>query len=400
MTADVGPGRAQDAHCTSAGIGRGQVLSSTVLQREVIRVTVPTAVLPITVLNRSRLNGSRRPTEPPTWHDSLAAAIRDPEVLLQRLGLSDALLPAARAAARQFSVMVPESYLNRMRPGDLHDPLLRQVLPLADELQDVPGFVDDAVNDIAARVAPGLLHKYPGRALMIVTGACAVHCRYCFRRHYPYADEPKLLDDWQPAFAALAADESIHEVLLSGGDPLMLTDHRLGELIQRLEAIPHLRRLRIHSRLPIVLPDRVTDELLELLTSSRLTPVMVVHANHPRELTGDCSHAVRTLVRAGITTLNQAVLLRGINDSLEVLYELCERLVDLGAIPYYLNQLDRVRGAAHFEVSDATGRELVAELRRRLPGYAVPRFVRDEQGWPHKRPLDLNDTSCESDRDV
>ena len=340
-------------------------------------------IQPSAVLNRS----SDTPAGTPTWHDSLAAAIREPAALLQRLGLPDSLLEPARSAARLFPVMVPESYLLRMRPGDVNDPLLRQVLPLGAELLESPGFENDAVNDKAARTAPGLLQKYQGRALMILTGACAIHCRYCFRRHYPYADEPKRLDDWEPALHAIAADESIHEILLSGGDPLMVPDRRLGELLRRLEAIPHLRRLRIHSRLPIVLPNRVSPELVDLLTTSRLTPIMVVHANHPREIAGDCSAALRMLVRSGITTLNQAVLLRGINDSVDVMQPLCERLIDLGVMPYYLHQLDRVRGAAHFEVDEAVGRELIAELRWRLPGYAVPRFVREEAGWPHKRPL-------------
>jgi EF-P beta-lysylation protein EpmB len=324
----------------------------------------------------------------PTWHDSLATAIRDPATLVQRLGLPDSLLEPARAAAAQFSVMVPESYLARMRPGDASDPLLRQVLPSGDELLDVPGFVNDAVDDNSARLAPGLLQKYQGRALMIVTGACAIHCRYCFRRHYPYDDEPRRLRDWQPALDAIATDASIHEVLLSGGDPLMVTDSRLSELVHRLEEIPHLRRFRIHSRLPIVLPNRVSEAFVEMLTTSRLTPIMVVHANHPQEISGDCSVALRTLVRSGITTLNQSVLMRGINDSVEVLQELSERLIDLGVLPYYLHQLDRVRGAAHFEVDEQVGKALISALRSLLPGYGVPRYVREEAGWPHKRPLE------------
>ena len=324
----------------------------------------------------------------PTWHDSLASAIREPAELLRRLGLPASLLEPARVAARQFPLMVPESYLRRMQPGDVGDPLLRQVLPVGDELLETAGFVNDAVDDQAARAAPGLLKKYQGRVLMILTGACAIHCRYCFRRHYPYSEEPKRMDDWEPALNAIAADDTIHEILLSGGDPLMIPDRRLGELVRRLEEIPHLRRLRIHSRLPIVLPNRVTDDLIGPLMASRLTPIMVVHANHPQEIAGDCSSALRLLVRSGITTLNQAVLMRGINDTVEALQELCERLIDLGVIPYYLHQLDRVRGAAHFEVSESEGRELIAELRRRLPGYAVPRYVREEAGWPHKRPLD------------
>ena len=322
-----------------------------------------------------------------SWHDSLAEAIRDPDQLLERLQLPESLREAAQRAAEQFAVMVPQSYINRMRLGDPDDPLLRQVLPLSDELLDVAGFVEDAVGDHEARAVPGLLQKYAGRVLLITTGACAVHCRYCFRRHYPYGDEPHRLDDWEPAIEAIAADESIHEVLLSGGDPLMLTDRRLADLITRLEAIPHLRRLRLHSRLPIVLPNRVTSELVELLTKSRLTPIMVVHANHPNEVLDDCEEALRMLVRSGITTLNQAVLLRGVNDSVETLAELCERLINVGVIPYYLHQLDRVRGAAHFEVDEARGRTMIAELRKRLPGYAVPEYVHEEAGWPYKRPL-------------
>lgn len=327
------------------------------------------------------------PSDRPNWQQSFAAAIRNPQELWSRLGLPSELLPAAIAASRSFSVMVPESYLGRMQVGDIHDPLLRQVLPLGDELLDSQGFVDDPVGDHFARTAPGLLQKYQGRALLVLNGTCAVHCRYCFRRHYPYDNEPKRLEDWDAALQAIAADSTLHEVLLSGGDPLVFTDRRLQELLGQLQQIPHLRRVRIHSRLPIVLPDRVTDELLETLLSNRLTPFMVVHANHPRELAADCSDALRNLVRGGVTTLNQAVLLRGVNDSVETLQELCERLIDLGVMPYYLHQLDAVRGAAHFAVDEVTGKALIAELRCRLPGYAIPQYVREDAGWPHKRPL-------------
>jgi EF-P beta-lysylation protein EpmB len=311
-------------------------------------------------------------------------AIRNPDTLIDRLGLPDNLRPAARQAAMRFPVMVPESYLRRMRRGDPTDPLLRQVLPTGEELIDVAGFVEDPVGDAAARTAPGLLHKYHGRALLIATGSCAVHCRYCFRREYPYGHEPRRLVDWSPAIDALAADESLHEVILSGGDPLMLTDARLAEMIARLAAIPHVRRLRVHSRLPIVLPDRVTPELIGVLRGSRLTPIMVVHANHPAEIVGDCREALAALVQSGITTLNQAVLLRWINDDADVLAELCERLIDVGVLPYYLHQLDRVRGAGHFEARVDQGIELIEELRRRLPGYAVPRYVRETAGEPFK----------------
>lgn len=318
------------------------------------------------------------------WHCSLAEAVRHPAELLQALRLPDLADRFSSAAAGEFPLMVPRSFLARMTAGDLDDPLLRQILPLDDELQPVEGFVGDAVSDASFRTAPGLLHKYHGRALMIAAGNCAVNCRYCFRRHYPYGDEPRRLDDWEPALKQLRADSSISELLLSGGDPLMLTDARLGELIARLEAVPHLRRLRVHTRLPIVLPDRVTDVLLDLLTQSRLTPIVVVHSNHAAEVRADCEAALRRLVRAGITVLNQAVLLRRVNDSVESLADLSESLINVGVIPYYLHQLDRVAGTAHFEVEPEVGRQLIAELRTRLPGYAVPRYVQEIAGEAHK----------------
>lgn len=327
-----------------------------------------------------------------SWSASLAAALRHPDELLAELGLdrlpnAAALRDAAHAAARQFGLLVPRSYLAKMTPGDPNDPLLRQVLPLADELESRNGFSIDAVGDAASRAVPGLLHKYHGRALLIVTGACAIHCRYCFRRHYPYSDEPKRLDDWQPALDYLAADPTIHEVLLSGGDPLVLTDARLADLIDRLAAIPHLTRLRIHTRLPVVLPDRVTPELIAILRAQRMTTYIVIHANHPRELTGDAAIAVRTLVTSGFTVLNQSVLLKGVNDHSETLRELSERLIDLGVVPYYLHQLDRVQGTHHFEVSESDGHSLLADLPRSLPGYAIPAYVREQSGQPAKTPV-------------
>lgn len=322
-----------------------------------------------------------------SWRRALAAAIRDPAELTAALGLHDSFIEPARRAARQFPLLVPQSYLARMKPGDPADPLLRQVLPLALEEVSVPGFVADPVGDELARAAPGLLHKYHGRVLLITTGACAVHCRYCFRRHYPYSDEPRRIDDWEPAFREVAADATIHEIILSGGDPLVLTDDRLRALCDRIAEIPHVVRLRLHTRLPIVLPERVTDSLVDLLTTAGPKPIVVVHANHPQELTGTCADALRRLVSAGIMVLNQAVLLRGVNDSVEALAELSEALIDLGVVPYYLHQLDRVAGAAHFEVPEEEGSRLVAELRRRLPGYAVPQYVREVAGEEFKVPL-------------
>ena len=324
---------------------------------------------------------------PGDWHRSLAEAVRDPDQLVDLLKLPDDYRKQARKAAELFPLMVPHSFLDRMQQGNPQDPLLLQVLPLKAEQEVVTGFVPDALQEQSARKAPGMLQKYAGRALLVATGTCAVHCRYCFRKNYPYGQEPRRLEDWNPALHVIADDDSLREVILSGGDPLMLTDARLAALCGALDEIAHLKRLRIHTRLPIVLPDRVTQSLIEMLTTSRLTPIIVVHANHPREIVGECAQALQTLVRSGMTVLNQAVLLRKVNDSAEVLADLCERLVDLGVMPYYLHQLDRVSGTAHFEVPQSKGCEIIEQLRRRLPGYAVPQYVREVPGTLFKTPL-------------
>lgn len=328
-------------------------------------------------------------TTPADWQQEMSRAVRDPAELIDRLDLPADLVEPARRAAKLFPLRVPESYLRRMQPGDPSDPLLRQVLPLDSEFDETPEYQTDPLQEADSHLADGLLQKYPGRALMIATGHCAVHCRYCFRRHYPYNEEPKETSAWDPAIAAIAADHSLREILLSGGDPLMLADRKLKTLTDRLEQIPHLSRLRIHTRLPIVLPSRVTDAFIGWLRGLRLTSIIVVHANHPQEIQDDCADALRHLVRSGIPVLNQSVLLRSINDDVETLTELSERLTNLGVIPYYLHQTDRVSGTAHFAVSEATGRELIAEMRRRLPGYAVPTFVQEVPGEMHKTPLAL-----------
>ncbi|MCE9544884.1 MAG: EF-P beta-lysylation protein EpmB [Planctomycetia bacterium] len=327
---------------------------------------------------------SRELAAAPRWQQSLRQAIRDPAELCRLLGLPESLLPDALRAARQFPLLVPREYVARMRPGDPHDPLLRQVLPLGDELTPVAGFIADPVDDAAALRGPGLLAKYRTRVLMVTTGACAVHCRYCFRRHYPYEEVPRGMAEWEPALAEIADDGSIDEVILSGGDPLTLRDERLAALAERLAAIPHMQRLRVHTRLPIVIPSRVCDELLGWLRGTRLTPIVVVHANHPAELDGATGAALGRLVDAGVPVLNQAVLLAGVNDDVEVLAELSRRLVDLRVMPYYLHQLDRVAGAAHFEVAADLGVALVEQLRGMLPGYAVPRYVQEVAGAESK----------------
>ncbi|MCA9164336.1 MAG: EF-P beta-lysylation protein EpmB [Planctomycetales bacterium] len=329
----------------------------------------------------------RAGSPPGNWREAMKSAIRDARTLCEELRLPTGVAESAGRAAEGFPIFVPQPFLARMQPGDIRDPLLRQVLPLDEELRPQPGFSADPVGDGEATHGPGLLRKYTGRALLITTGACAIHCRYCFRRHFPYEEAPKSLAAWHDALEAIAADGSIHEVLLSGGDPLTLVDETLEALVERLAAIPHLRRLRVHSRLPVVIPRRVDDRMLAWFTGTRLTPVMVIHANHPNELDAEVAESVGRLIAAGVPVLNQAVLLRGVNDRVETLAELSERLLDIRVTPYYLHQLDRVAGAAHFEVPVAEGQRLIEQLRSRLPGYAVPRYVQEIAGDSHKRVL-------------
>ena len=326
------------------------------------------------------------------WKRAWREAVRDPRELLAMLGLEVLAGRIAPDAASAFPLRVPRGFIARMRHGDPHDPLLRQVLPLDDEDRIVPGFVLDAVGDGAARRGGGLIHKYYGRALLLATGSCAVHCRYCFRRHYPYAEDNAAAAGWREAVAAIAADPSITEVILSGGDPLSLADHKLAELTDALRGIPHLRRLRIHTRLPIVLPERVDAGLLAWLRGLPWPVVVMVHANHANEFDAHVDAAMAMLRDAGgasegIVLLNQAVLLRGVNDSVEALSELCERGFAAGVLPCYLHQLDRVAGTAHFEVADAESLALHAALAGRLPGYLLPRLVREVAGDPGKRAL-------------
>ncbi|MCL1633932.1 EF-P beta-lysylation protein EpmB [Luteimonas sp. SX5] len=327
------------------------------------------------------------PLQPPRWQQLWRDAVRDPRELLSLLGLDPFADRISDEAAAQFPLRVPRGFVARMRRGDPHDPLLRQVLPIVDEDRIVPGFGLDAVGDGAARAAEGVIRKYRGRALLIATGSCAVHCRYCFRRHFPYADETAARDGWQPALAAIRADDGIDEVILSGGDPLSLATPKLEELTRDLARIGHLRRLRIHTRLPVVLPERVDEALTAWLGALPWQVAVVVHANHANEFDASVDAAMRRLRDAGAALLNQAVLLRGVNDSPEALAALSERGYVAGVLPYYLHQLDRVAGAAHFEVEDGRARALHAALVAALPGYLVPKLVREVAGDNAKRAL-------------
>jgi EF-P beta-lysylation protein EpmB len=322
--------------------------------------------------------------EPLHWQQALADAITDPTELCAVLGLDSALVAPAFAAAHDFPLRVPRGYVARMRRGDPRDPLLLQVLPAAAEVIPAADFMADPVGDLDCSTAPGLLHKYAGRALVVTTGACAVHCRYCFRRHFPYSEQSALRQGWQPALARLQADPSIHEVILSGGDPLSLSDRRLAQLTDELQAVRHVRRLRIHTRYPVVLPERVDAGLLKWLARVPLQKVVVIHANHANEIDEQVQRACADLATAGATLLNQSVLLAGVNDCVAALAQLSESLFAARVLPYYLHLLDKVQGAAHFDVDQRRALDLHRELTARLPGYLVPRLVREVAGEPAK----------------
>ena len=346
-------------------------------------------------LDRNRQDAAQQPimitaqarSAQPRWQQLWRDAVRDPRELLRLVGLHDLGATLSDAAAAQFPLRVPRGFVARMRRGDPRDPLLRQVLPILDEERIVPGFDLDAVGDTAARGATGVIHKYANRALLVATGSCAVHCRYCFRRHFPYETETAAADRWNAALDYLRADTSIEEVLLSGGDPLSLSTSKLAEFTDALARIRHVRRLRIHTRLPVVLPERVDAGLLDWLRRLPQQVVVVIHANHANEFDADVDTALACLRAAGATLLNQSVLLRGVNDDADALSALSQRLFEAGVLPYYLHQLDRVAGAAHFEVADAEARALHDALLARLPGYLVPRLVREIAGEASKTPI-------------
>lgn len=317
------------------------------------------------------------------WRAQLKDAARNPATLLARLGLE----PGDEPAVSRFPMLVPQPFIDRMQPGDRGDPLLLQVLPDRGENESVSGYSDDPVGDRASSAGRGVLHKYRGRVLLVATGACAVHCRYCFRQAFPYASEHAGNSHWRPALDYIAGDESIEEVILSGGDPLMLPTQRLRELTTQLSQIPHVRRLRIHTRLPVILPDRVTRDLLDWIGSLPWPTVMVIHANHANEFDETVDEGLCAIRGCGVHLLNQAVLLAGINDSAPALCELMRRSFAAGALPYYLHLLDPVSGAQRFESDCSRAISMMETLRRELSGYLVPRLVREVAGEPYKLPV-------------
>jgi EF-P beta-lysylation protein EpmB len=315
----------------------------------------------------------------PDWRRSLQRAIRGLDELARALELPREALGAYEPGRRQFPLLVPESFVRRMRKGDAADPLLLQVLPLDAERSSPPGYTPDPLDEVD-RAEAGLLEKYAARVLLIAAEACPVHCRYCFRRSFPYAENLASRQDWSGVLERLAARTDIREVILSGGDPLSLGNRRLGDLIARLDELPKLTTLRVHTRFPIMIPERIDAGLCRLLESTRMRVVAVVHSNHANEIDNEVKTALMRLRAAGATLLNQSVLLRGVNSNAAALEALSLVLFDSGVLPYYLHQLDRIAGAAHFEVPDTTALEIMATLRTRLPGYLVPRLVRELPG--------------------
>lgn len=325
----------------------------------------------------------------PSWHQALTNAFRDPGELAQYLQIDPRVFHSKQSPDSGFSMLVPRGFAHRMEKQNPKDPLLLQVIPRIEESHTAPGFCMDPVGDSAATMEPGLLHKYHGRALLIATGACSIHCRYCFRRHFPYPDSNTGGHNISRAIEYLAAHQEVDEVILSGGDPLMLSDSTLQEMICSLEQIGHIKRLRIHSRIPITLPERITPELADILSRSRFQTIVVVHSNHANELDQSVTLATKMLSQQGITLLNQSVLLREVNDSAEALLQLSTRLFSIGVLPYYLHMLDRVQGATHFEVSAKEAMFIHEQLLESLPGYLVPKLVYEKTGAKSKLALSM-----------
>lgn len=323
-----------------------------------------------------------------SWQKELADVVTDPKFLLQQLEIPVTEYLSHFNARKLFPVRVPKPFINRMEKGNFNDPLLKQVMPLSDEFTETDGFSTDPLEEHDT-VAEGLLHKYKHRVLMIVKSGCAINCRYCFRRHFPYADNSPNKLRWRSALDYIAQHQEINEVIFSGGDPLMASDQHLQWLISEIEAIPHVTRLRIHTRLPIVIPQRITPALVSMLASTRLKPTIVFHINHGNEIDQTVINAIEPLLENRIPLLNQSVLLKGINDNCATLAQLSERLFDNGIMPYYLHLFDKVQGVAHFDLSVKQVDHLIKELMATLPGFLMPKVVREIAGEPNKTPLKL-----------
>jgi len=321
----------------------------------------------------------------PKWQIELANGIKNVTQLLRVLELPDHGVNTN--SHNPFPLKVPHSYVKKIRKSDPNDPLLLQILPTQLELNPTPGFTNDPVGDKQYEQVPGLIHKYHGRVLLVTTSVCSLHCRYCFRRHFPYSQSNPSKADWQQALAYIANTPSIHEVILSGGDPLSLSDSKLAELTQKLNAIPHLKYLRIHTRFPVILPERIDLQLLHWIKNTRLKVSMVIHANHPNEINDEVRYATLKLKQAAVELFNQTVLLKKINDDAQTLITLSHRLYECGILPYYIHSLDKVAGAAHFEVDLTRSKKILKQVRAALPGYLVPQLVKEEIGVGYKTPI-------------
>ncbi len=322
-----------------------------------------------------------------SWQQELSASFAGIQDFLEYVELAELYKPSIEQASRQFPFRVTRHFASLITKGNPADPLLLQVLPAAAELQTHPDFSLDPLQDRQAHQGAGILQKYHGRALLISTAACAINCRYCFRRHFPYASHQAARDQWSPTIARLSTSPDITEVILSGGDPLSLSNAKLADLLTRLQAIPHIERLRIHTRLPVVLPKRIDTELLRVLGAVELPQTIVIHVNHANELSSELHQALQDLRGINITLLNQSVLLRNVNDNVEHQIKLCEALFSSGVLPYYLHLLDKVAGTTHFEVSKQYARELHQAMAARLSGYLLPRLVMEQPGAISKLPV-------------
>lgn len=318
------------------------------------------------------------------WQEALANAVTDPAELLQILELDSSLLPAANRAAQLFNLRVPRGFIRRMQKNNSQDPLLQQVLPLQAELIATLGYTSDPLQERSANPLPGLLHKYKGRVLLTLAGSCSINCRYCFRRSFPYTENNPGRTGWEKVIDYIAEDHSITEVIFSGGDPLIVPDQSLQYISNKLAQLSHIKTLRIHTRIPIVLPERLTSPFIDWLAAFPLRKVIVLHSNHPQEFNDEVYVGLKLLRQANVTLLNQAVLLKGINDDINTLVALSETLFSAGVLPYYLHLLDKTQGTAHFEVNLANAQRLIKQMRETLPGYLVPRLVREIAGEKSK----------------
>lgn len=329
---------------------------------------------------KSKIENTHKSYTEFSWQQQFKDSISNIEVLCKALELQPSQLVFSSNANKQFPLRVPWSYVQRMQKANPNDPLLLQVLPHQLEEKQVSGFHSDPVGDLSSVISPGMLQKYHGRVLLLATSRCAIHCRYCFRRHFPYSSQNPRFDIWQSAIKQIAADKSINEVILSGGDPLVIDDDELAKLVTQLESIPHIKRLRLHTRLPVVIPARITRKLLDWIGNTSFKTIMVLHINHPNELNNEVHQRLQLLKENNCLLLNQSVLMKNINDNAESLIQLSESLFDNEILPYYLHLLDKVQGSAHFEVSETQARKLMRDVAASLPGYLVPKLTKEEHG--------------------